>query len=122
MSTYVGFSSYEFQKNKSFTLTDVQLVELDLLNQIFTRQGSRVMMPTFGTQIPALVFEPLDDNTISLIENELMDVFNFDPRVNLINLNVNPSYDTYSITATALLQYVELNVTQPFTLNIQFEA
>lgn len=122
MARYLGYSSYEFQKNKSFILTDIQLVEMDLLNQIFTRRGSRVMMPAYGTLIPELVFEPLDEITLSTIETELLSVFNFDPRVNLITLDVEPKYDTNTITATAILFYVELNVTQPFTLNIQFEA
>lgn len=122
MTTYIGYSSYEFQKNKSFTLTNIQLVELDLLNQIYTRRGSRVMMPTFGTLIPELVFEPLDDETISTIESELITVFQFDPRVNMISLSVTPDYDNNTVTAIAVLFYVELNLTQPFQLNIQFEA
>jgi phage baseplate assembly protein W len=122
MTTYIGYSSYEFQKNKSFTLTDVQLVELDLLNQIYTRRGSRVMMPTFGTLIPELVFEPLDEELVSTIESELISVFQFDPRVNLISMSVIPNYDTHTVTATAVLWYVELNLSQPFQLNIVFEA
>lgn len=122
MTKYIGFSSYEFQKNKTFVLTDIPLIELDLLNQIFTRRGSRVMMPTFGTRIPELVFEPLDEMTLSDIENELLTVFNFDPRVNLLNLTVTPNYDTNSVSAVAILNYVELNLTQPFQLNIQFEV
>lgn len=122
MTTYIGYSSYEFQKNKSFVLTDIQLVELDLLNQIYTRRGSRVMMPTYGTLIPELIFEPLDDTTLGIIESELENVFNSDPRVNLVTLDITPNFDTNSITATAILFYVELNVTQPFQLNIIFEA
>ncbi len=122
MATYRGYSSYEFQKTKSFVLTNIQLIEMDLLNQIYTRKGSRVMMPTFGTLIPELVFEPLDDQTVSIVESELVSVFKFDPRVNLIGIDVIPNYQTSSITATAILYYVELNVTQPFQLNIQFEA
>ncbi len=121
-TTYIGFSSYEFQKNKTFVLSDVPLIELDLLNQIFTRRGSRVMMPTYGTRIPEIVFEPLDMTTIADIENELMTVFQFDPRVNLLSLGVTPNYSTNSVAAVAILNYVELNLTQPFQLNIQFEA
>lgn len=122
MTTYRGYSSYEYMKNKSFTLTDIQLVELDLLNQIYTRRGSRVMMPTFGTLIPEMVFEPLNEETITTIESELITVFQFDPRVNMISLDVVPNYDINTIIATAVLFYVELNLTQPFQLNIQFEA
>lgn len=122
MTTYIGYSSYEFQKNKSFVLTDIPLIELDLLNQIFTRRGSRVMMPLFGTRIPEIVFEPLDETTISDIENELLTVFNFDPRVSLLNLTMTPNFSTNSVSAVAILNYVELNLTQPFQLNIQFEG
>lgn len=119
---YRGFSSFEFQKNKTFTIQDIALVELDILNQIYTQRGSRVMMPTFGTIIPSLVFEPLDQTTIEAVEDELLTVFKFDPRVILLNLQVVPNYDTNSLLVTALLQYVELNLVQPFELNIIFEA
>lgn len=119
---YKGFSSFEFQKNKTFSIQDIALVELDLLNQIFTQRGSRVMMPTFGSDIPTLVFEPLDAETIDAVEEELTTVFRFDPRVKLLNMQVVPNYETSSILVTALLQYIELNLVQPFELNIIFEA
>lgn len=119
---YKGFSSFEFQKNKTFTIQDIALVELDLLNQIYTQRGSRVMMPTFGTIIPSLVFEPLDQTTIEAVEDELLTVFKFDPRVILLNLQIIPNYDTNSLLVTALLQYVELNLVRPFELNIIFEV
>lgn len=119
---YKGFSSFEFQKNKTFSIQDIQLVELDLLNQIYTQRGSRVMMPTFGTLIPSLVFEPLDQITVEAVEDELLTVFKFDPRVKLLDMQVVPNYETSSLLVTALLQYIELNLVQPFELNIVFEA
>ena len=93
MALYKGYSSFEFQKNKSFKLTDVDLVKLDLLNHIFTRKGERVMMPDFGTIIPDLVFDPLDSETLTTIEDELRSVFDYDPRVSLVQLTLEPLYD-----------------------------
>lgn len=119
---YRGFSSFEFQKNKTFSVQDISLVELDLLNQIFTQRGTRVMMPTFGTIIPELTFEPLDEDTVAEVQQELTNVFNFDPRVNLLNMQTIPNYDTNSLAIISLLQYIELNMTKPFELNIIFEA
>lgn len=119
---YKGFSSFEFQKTKTFAIQDLALVELDLLNQIYTQRGSRVMMPTFGTIIPTLVFEPLDQTTVEAVEDELLTVFKFDPRVKLLTMKVVPNYNTNSLLVTALLQYIELNLVQPFNLNIIFEA
>lgn len=119
---YRGYSSFEFQKNKTFRVQDIDLVNLDLLNQIYTQRGSRVMMPTFGTLIPSLTFEPLDTDTIEAVQDELVTVFTFDPRVKLLNMSVIPDYDNNSLAVTALLQYIELNLVQPFNLNITFET
>ena len=65
---YRGYSSFEFEATGSFKINDVELIKLDLLNHIFTRRGERVMMPRFGTIIPDLVFEPLDDETIEIVD------------------------------------------------------
>jgi phage baseplate assembly protein W len=118
---YKGYSSFEFQHNKNFSIRDVELVKLDLLNHIFTKKGERVMMPNFGTIIPELVFEPLDEETIETIQEELEDVFDADPRVEVVAFDVSPDYDNNRVIASAKLLYVELNLTDNFELNIQFE-
>ena len=64
---YKGYSSFEFQARDTFLLTDVELVKLDLLNHIFTRRGERVKMAQFGTRIPDLAFEPLDQETLDIL-------------------------------------------------------
>lgn len=119
---YLGYSSFEYQKNKKFSLTDVELVKLDLLQHIYTRRGERVMMPSFGTRIPDLPFEPLDENTLGVIREDLSQVFNFDPRVNLLSLEIIPDYDRSTVVASARLLYVELNMIDNLNLNIIFEG
>lgn len=119
---YRGYSSFEFQRNKSLSLTDIELVKMDILNHIFTPRGSRVMMPEFGSSIPELSFEPLDDTLVDELYSELLTVFDYDPRVNLINMTITPDYETNSAYVKATLKYVELNMTEDFELNIQFEG
>jgi phage baseplate assembly protein W len=119
---YKGYSSYEYQTNKTFSLSDVELVKMDLLNHIFTRRGERVMMPTFGTRIPDLAFEPLDSITLEILEEDLRAVFAFDPRVKLIELKITPLYDQNTIQASAKLFYVELNMSGNLDLNISVDA
>lgn len=119
---YKGFSSYEYQRTKNFKLTDIELVKLDLLNHIYTRRGERIMMPSFGTRIPDLTFEPLDDITLDILEEDLIAVFKFDPRVELLELNIQPDYDNNAVTAAARLRYVELNMEDVLTLNLIFEG
>lgn len=118
---YRGFSSFEYEANGVFKIVDVELVKLDLLNHIFTRRGERVMLPTFGTIIPDLTFEPLDEETIELLDSELREVFDFDPRVELLDMSLVPDFDNNTLTAQALLRYIELDTTDLMNLNIQFD-
>lgn len=119
---YRGYSSFEYQKTKSFSLTDLELVKMDLLQHIYTRRGERVMMPSFGTRIPDLPFESLDETTLGIIREDLSQVFSFDPRVNLLSLEIIPDYDNNTVIASARLLYVELNMIDNLNLNIIFEG
>lgn len=123
MVLYRGFSSQQYEYDKNVVLTDVQLVNRDLYTHIFTRLGERVMMPTFGTRIPDLLFEPMDQNTLDIIETDLQDVFDYDPRVELIgSIIITPDYDTKTVTATATLLYLELHFQGQFDINLQFQS
>ena len=114
---YIGFST--FQK-KGFRLTGKDLVNRDLMNHIYTLRGERVMMPAFGTRIPLLTFEPLDQQTISAIEEDLTAVAKYDPRVELLDLAVMALPDNNTIVALMDLKYVELDIVD--TLRLEFET
>ena len=119
---YRGLSTFEFQRNKSLSIRDIELVKLDLLNHIFTQRGTRVMMPNFGSIIPELAFEPLDEDLVDELYANLLDIFDYDPRVRTMSLSVTPDFDTNSVFAEARLYYVELDTVDDFELNIQFEG
>ena len=121
MSVYKGFSSFQFEENKQFSQTDLELVKTDLIAHIFTSKGSRVMMPTFGSLIPDILFEPLDAITTELIEDELRACFEYDPRVELLNFDMQVDADRSSVQASAKLFYIELDRTDTLDLNLQFE-
>jgi phage baseplate assembly protein W len=119
---YKGFSSFEFQRAKTFKIRDVELVKLDLLNHIFTKQGERVMMPTFGTIIPEMTFEPLDTETVNTVVEEVRRVLNYDPRVEILEMDVRPEYDRNTLYVGARVLYIELNLVDDLELNIEFGA
>jgi phage baseplate assembly protein W len=110
-------------KNKRTTHHDDQqkraddLVKRDLLNHIWTAKGERVMMPNFGTRIPVLAFEQNDETTRAMVENDLREVFEYDPRVRLLNLQVANLPDNNAIVAIVDLLYLEFDVRD--TLNIE---
>lgn len=122
MALYKGYSTFEYERNKSLAILDIELVKLDILNQVFTRRGERVMMPNFGSIIPDVVFEPLDEETLDIIEEDLTAIVNFDPRVNLLEFGLNPNYDANSVDVHMKLLFVELDLVDNVDLNILFEG
>lgn len=119
---YRGFSTHEYATKNTFSVRDLELVKLDILNHIFTTKGSRVMMASFGTTIPELIFEPLDSITIETLQEELRRVVAYDPRVSLQQLNLKPDYDNSSVTVEITLLYIELNMTDIVYLHLNFEG
>jgi phage baseplate assembly protein W len=119
---YRGLSFRNFSKNKSIKLYDVDLIKKDLLNHIFTRRGERVKMFTYGTRIPDLIFEQLDDIALTVITEDLNAVVSSEPRVNLVDLRIVPLYDRNVVIASLVLYYVELDFTDQFDVSIQFES
>jgi phage baseplate assembly protein W len=116
---YKGFSSRDWITNRVFGLQNIDLVKRDLLNHIYTVKGERVMMPDFGTRIPVLAFEPNDEKTRAIVEEDLRYVFNYDPRVKLLDLSVLQLRDNNAIVALADLLYVEFNVRDVLRIEVQ---
>lgn len=117
---YKGFSSAEFERNKTFILKDVELVNRDLMNHIFTRKGERIMMGNWGTRIPDLPFEPMDEVSLGIFEEDLTMVCNYDPRVQLLNLKITPYYDQNTVIGYAELRYIELNLNDKLYIKLEF--
>lgn len=116
---YKGFSSSVYENNKSFKLIDLELVKTDLLNHIWTRPGDRVGMPTWGTRIPDLPFEPLDQELLDIIKEDLTMVFNADPRVKLLDIKLFALPNNNAVAAISTLQYLELNIVDDLRIDVK---
>lgn len=119
---YRGLSFRNFSKNKSIKLYDIDLIKKDLLNNIFTRRGERVKMFMYGTRIPDLVFEPLDEVALNVIEEDLRSVVASEPRVSLVDLRIVPLFDRSVVICSLVLYYLELDFTDTLSVNITFET
>jgi len=78
--TYKGFSTVNID-SESYALYDLALIKQDLINHFHIRQGERLEQPTFGTIIWDMIFEPLTDDTRSLIIKNVEEIINYDPRL-----------------------------------------
>lgn len=122
MSTYNGFSTLQFNNRKTFVLKDVEIIKQDLLNNIYTRKGERVKMYDYGTRIPDLIYEPLDETSIYVVSDDLKTVFNNDPRVTLNDMKVIPLYDQNTIMVYVDLYFIYLNFNSSMDIKINFAS
>lgn len=113
---YRGFSTVS-PSSENFKLFDFQLIQQDLLNHFYIRQGERLMNPTFGTIIWDLLFEPLTDDIQNLIKLNVDEILNSDPRVTADQVIVTP-YET-GLQIECLLTYLPYNISQ--AMQLQFD-
>ena len=67
---------------------DLDLVKRDVLLQLHTPLGSRVMLPNFGTTIWQKLFEPLTEEILEEIKSEVDNVIRQEPRLQLISSEI----------------------------------
>lgn len=96
MARFIGFSTIG-RLAPPYTLTDIDLVKRDLLNEFETRLGERVMQPEFGTIIYDLLMEPGDELTLDAIERDAIRIVQKEPRVDLLAVNVKDYEDAIAI-------------------------
>ncbi len=97
------------------------MIKMNLLTHIYTLRGERLMMSTFGTRIPELVFEPLTTEVVELIREDLTAVCKYDPRVELMELTVTPAWDEGAVIANMKLKFIELDDIDDLSVSITFE-
>ena len=118
MALFTGFST----KNKkaiNHQLNDKDLVIEDLMNHIMTRKGERVMLPTYGSIIHDMIFEPLTDETTELIEEDLTDIINDDPRCNFVSIEITDS--DHTINAMLRLEILPMNESVELSIDLDRE-
>lgn len=117
---YKGFSTKAYnEKGVSFGTYNIDCVKEDLLNHIFTIPGERLHMPSWGTRIPTLTFEPNDEEVSEVIKDDLTMVFNADPRVTLMRLDVLSFPDNNALVAVCMLLFNEFGVTEEMNIEIK---
>ena len=115
---FKGFSTVDSVK-APYTLTDIELVKRDLLNEFYTRRGERVMRPNFGSIIWDLLMNPEDNFTGDEIKDDIARIVAKDQRVELINISLFTS--DHSVRAEVELKYNILNSKDTLFLEFQTE-
>ena len=66
-------------------------------NLIITRPGERFFNPNLGSRVSETLFDNMDEISASNLKDEIRDTIeNYEPRVDLIEVIVNPDYDNHA--------------------------
>ena len=118
MNKIIGYTTQHGGRNTKI-LTGLELAKQDLYNHFNIRKGEKWSNPNFGSDLPYYVFQPLDDATINLIEEDVVSVVSYDPRFSLIENTVRVDEDAHSVTVRIQLLY--LPTTTETAMAIKFD-
>lgn len=118
MEKIIGYTTVN-QKNSAQYLSDIELAKRDLANHFAIRKGEKWTNPEFGSNLPLYVFQPLDDVTIDLIEEDVNQVVSYDPRFELREQTVQVDHDGSSVTVLIKLMYIP--TVTPTELELKFD-
>ena len=93
-------------------LKNTNAVARSLKNIVFTQPGEKFFNPDFGSRISESLFENVDDVSALAIEDEIRSsIINFEPRVNLLDVSVNPNPDDNEMNV--VIQYEVTGIDVP---------
>ena len=89
MSFKVSPLTFDLIANKNETA-----IARSIRNLILTAPGERPFNPELGSQVSRLLFNPMDDITTDSLREQISNTINnFEPRVNLRQVVVQPNFD-----------------------------
>ena len=78
-------------------LTDVEAVKRSVRNLINTSHFERPFHPEIGSNVRAMLFEPMTPLTALNLQRKVQEVLiNFEPRIRLVQILARPDYDKNS--------------------------
>lgn len=96
-------------------VTNEEAVKDSIVNLLLTNRGERFFRPNLGSDIQTMLFENVSPLTILSIEEMVKStISNYEPRANVIDVNVKANEDYNDITVTIVFNVV--NSETPITL------
>jgi phage baseplate assembly protein W len=98
-----------------FALYDFALIKQDIINHFHIRQGEKLENPSFGTIIWDVLFEQLTDDLKTAIVDNVTEIANYDPRVQVQAVTVD-EYEN-GILIELEVTYLPYNISEKMRLS-----
>jgi phage baseplate assembly protein W len=93
------------------TIQNETAIARSIRNLVFTEPGERFFNPNLGSRVTKILFENFDEISAQLIKTEIEETINnYEPRVDLIDVDVNPNYDNNEFNVTIRYKIVGIDV------------
>ena len=97
--------------NDLITLKNETAIARSVRNLVFTLPGERFFNQNLGSKISRALFENIDEISASIIQDEIINTINnYEPRVDLISVDVSPNYDNNEFNVTINYYIVGIDV------------
>ena len=82
-------------------LKNSSAIARSIRNIVFTQPGEKFFNPEFGSRVSESLFEVVDEvSTIAIRDEIRSSIINYEPRVNLLDVLVNPNPDENEMNVT----------------------
>ena len=107
--------SMTFQSNPLnedlIALKNANAIARSVRNIVMTLPGEKFFNPTFGSRITDSLFENIDDITAAVIIDEIREsIDNYEPRVDLLDVQAFPDYDNNSFDVTIIYEIIGIEI------------
>lgn len=97
--------------NDLIAIKNETAIARSIRNIVFTYPGEKFFNEEFGSKISKSLFENLDQLTALNIKDEIeFSITSYEPRVSLINVDVNPDYDNNSFDVTITYRIIGISI------------
>jgi phage baseplate assembly protein W len=97
--------------NDLIALKNENAIARSIRNIVFTLPGEKFFNENFGSRISRSLFENLDSSSALVIQDEIDNsIRNYEPRVSLVDVQVNPDFDNNSFDVIIVYRIVGIDV------------
>ena len=98
--------------NDLIALKNASAIARSIRNIVFTQPGEKFFNPNFGSRVSESLFDNVDNTSADVIRDQIRSsIRNFEPRVNLLNVSVNPNEEDNEMNV--VIQYEVTGIDVP---------
>lgn len=116
----IGIGINAQNSNDILVDTDSDAIRNSLYNIFTTKPGQKLLTPSFGSNLEQYLFESVNEINAKIIGNNILKVIStFEPRIDIIKIQVTPVSDELTYYVTFAYKLLNTGSNQSFQIKLQ---